>query len=143
MSSTIPKPIIAGEKLADHDDRIVDSMDLIFPIEDRKRILEGEVESLTEKLEIMAEKNKVSNKNLRNLKLTLGAIKKECTILENENSEHLKNLASISKDNLDLIQAAKKDHEDLEKYEQDIIATTEDLLRMEDEMTEKKRVSFF
>jgi len=138
MSSTLPPPIMAGEKTT--GDRIVDSMDLIFPIEDRKRILEGEVESLTEKLEMMAEKSKVSNNNLRNVKLTLSAIKKECTMLEKENSEHLKNLASISKDNLDLIQAAKKDHEDLEKYELDVIATNEDLLKMGDEIEEKKKV---
>ena len=139
MSSAASPPIAIGDETSGHD-KIVDSMDLIFPIEDSKRILKGEVESLTEKLEIMTEKNKVSNNNLRNLKLTLAATKKECKILEAENSEHLKNLASISKDNLDLLQAAKKDQEDIEKYEQDILATNEDLLRMEDEMKEKKEV---
>ena len=115
---------------------IVDSMN-IFPIEDRKRILEGEVESLAEKLEIMTDEKRVSTNNLRNVKLTLSSVKNECKMLQEENSEHLKNLESLTKENFDLIQAAKKDQEDLEKCELEITANEQDLIRIEDELGEK------
>lgn len=124
------------------NDGIVDSIDLIFPIKDRSRILEGQVELLTEKLEIMTEKNKVSTNNLRNVKLTLASKNKECLVLRAEKLEHLKNLASISKDNLDLIQAAKKDQENLEKYERDIKATNKELNRMEEDIKLKNEVVY-
>ena len=140
MSTNNPSSFPAHQAITAAVSGIVDSMDIIFPIEDNKRILEGEVESLTEKLEIMSEKYRVSKHNFRNVKLTLISVKNECKALTKENKEKLGEITKIEEKNRGFVKAAKKDQQMLSNCEVEITENKQELRRREDDLRAKEEV---
>jgi len=115
-----------------------DSTDLVYPIQDPKMILEGELESMTEKFELMTEKNKVTGKNLRNVKLTLNNTQNRNSMLKNENTEHLKDLASMSKRNNELRDSTKTDRETITKLEAEKTKSGQENTRLKEDLKKMK-----
>lgn len=95
----------------------MDSMDFIFPVQERIRQLEGDNEALTERLELMSDKLTVNSNNLKNLHINLNWVNAENKTLKNENEAHRTEVGCLKSELNDLLVAAKKYEDQIREYE--------------------------